>query len=334
MQAESTILDSMSYLFLFDFNFEGCKCKIEKFFVPIFESAFYLRTIIARNFPKSDSASSTTEEKKCEKRVPLVLIHGFASGVGLWCKNLDSLSETRRVYAFDLLGFGRSSRPPFPDSPEEVEDKFVEVVEDWRKNMKLDRFILLGHSMGGFIAAAYALNHPERIVHLVLIDPWGFIGRDESSYSPPPGVRGWLVRKLSSFRALTIMRLIGPFGLNLMRKFRQDIGCIYSQPEVSGLKFSLNELTVASLFPMFCNSQEMDDLLRESLSAPCQNPWDSGEAQMKSKSSDFESLSPYDPSVIYDYIYHINCRHPTYVYMVYLVLVTSIIKSYVTFCRV
>ena len=91
-----------------------------------------------------------------------MLIHGFASGVGLWCKNLDSLSVSRRVYAFDLLGFGRSSRPPFPDSAEEIEEKFVEVIEEWRKNMNLDKILLLGHHMGGFLATSYAISHPER----------------------------------------------------------------------------------------------------------------------------------------------------------------------------
>lgn len=127
---------------------------MEKYFLPIFNSTYYLRTIVARNYPAN--------ETKYENRIPIVLLHGFASGVGLWCKNLDSLSASRRVYAFDNLGFGRSSRPNFPMTAEEVEDRFVEVVEDWRINIKLKNFILIGHSMGGFLAAAYAIAHPSR----------------------------------------------------------------------------------------------------------------------------------------------------------------------------
>ncbi|KAL5970207.1 Lyso N-acylphosphatidylethanolamine lipase [Taenia solium] len=245
-----------------------------------------------KNFPKSKSV-----QLECEHRVPLVLVHGFASGVGLWCKNFDALSTSRRVYAFDLLGFGRSSRPPFPEAAEEVEDKFVEIIEEWRKNIRLDKFILLGHSMGGFIAASYALSHPERVVHLVLIDPWGFIGLEESNTAYLSGVRGWVVKRLASFRALATMRMIGPFGLNAMRKVRQDFGQVYFQTSAS-----TNE------------SCEVGDGHNDFRHV---NSWSSSRKQSptsktgSSKASRFDSLSPYDSSVVYNYIYHINVRNPT-----------------------
>lgn len=267
---------------------ERCKCKLEKFFVPIFDSKFYLRTIIARNY------LAKAYENECEKRMPMLLIHGFASGVGLFCKNLDSLSETRRVYAFDLLGFGRSSRPPFPETAEEVEKKFVEVIEEWRKCMDLDNFILLGHSMGGFLATSYALSYPERIVHLVLIDPWGFVGQDETAHNAKAGVRDWFVKKFTSFRALSFMRMMGPFGLNALRKMRQDFEPIYSQSAPS--------------------SKKTNGLIKESPDIPMVNSRSSEEKHFRSekaKGGDIESLSPYDPAVVYNYIYHINCRHPT-----------------------
>lgn len=72
-----------------------------------------------------------------------------------------------------------------------------------------------------------------RVVHLVLIDPWGFVGQEEGNSTYPSGIRGWVVKKLASFRALTTMRMIGPFGLNAMRKVRQDFGQVYFQTSAS-----------------------------------------------------------------------------------------------------
>lgn len=61
-----------------------------------------------------------------EERVPLVLVHGFASGVALWLLNLDYLAQDRTTYCFDLLGFGRSSRPRLSRDPLEAEYQFVQ----------------------------------------------------------------------------------------------------------------------------------------------------------------------------------------------------------------
>lgn len=95
-------------------------------------------------------------------KTPLVLLHGFGGGLGLWALNFEDLSTDRPVYAFDLLGFGRSSRPRFDSDAEEVENQFVESIEEWRCALRLDKMILLGHNLGGFLAAAYSLKYPSR----------------------------------------------------------------------------------------------------------------------------------------------------------------------------
>ena len=51
--------------------------------------------------------------------------------------NLESIAKSRPVYAFDLLGFGRSSRVKFPKDPMLAEMEFVEAIEEWRKQMKV-----------------------------------------------------------------------------------------------------------------------------------------------------------------------------------------------------
>ena len=118
------------------------------------------------------SISATNETDN--ENLPIVLVHGFAAGVGIWSLNFDDLCRDRKIYAFDVLGFGRSSRPNFDfSSPEEVECNLINSFERWRIAMNLNtKFILLGHSFGGYLASSYALQFPNQVAHLILADPW------------------------------------------------------------------------------------------------------------------------------------------------------------------
>jgi pimeloyl-ACP methyl ester carboxylesterase len=103
---------------------------------------------------------------------PLVLIHGL-SGSGRWfAHNVATLAERFRVYTVDLVGFGRSAggltaargRPRF--RLDQAADQLVTVFDV----LGIERVSLVGHSMGGLIAAALAAEHPERVERLVLVD--------------------------------------------------------------------------------------------------------------------------------------------------------------------
>lgn len=105
----------------------------------------------------------TLEVNHDKHDTPIVLLHGFGSGVGLWCMNVDKISNDRRpLYAIDLLGFGRSSRPKFSTDPEKIEQQYITSIEKWRSEIKLEKFVLLGHSFGGYLATAYSIQYPER----------------------------------------------------------------------------------------------------------------------------------------------------------------------------
>lgn len=157
--------------------------------------------------------------------VPLVLLHGLGAGIALWVLNLDAFSEHRPVYAMDILGFGRSSRPQFSRDALTCEMQFVNSVEKWRREMKIDQMILLGHSMGGYIASSYAISHPDNVKHLVLADPWGFPEKSTVSVCRrqfPLWIRA-IAYAITPFNPLFILRAAGPFGKWLIQKIRPDI---------------------------------------------------------------------------------------------------------------
>lgn len=100
---------------------------------------------------------------------PLVLIHGIGGDADEWVFCFEALSAAHRVIALELLGFGRSDKPPIEYSIA----VFVEVLEHFLSALKIPRASLLGSSLGGWIAAAFALRFPERVDKLILVDAAG-----------------------------------------------------------------------------------------------------------------------------------------------------------------
>ncbi|KAI9696249.1 MAG: hypothetical protein M1836_005802 [Candelina mexicana] len=128
----------------------------------------------------------------------LVILHGYGAGLGFFYKNFEPLSRAQgwKLYALDLLGMGRSSRPSFrihAKEPQgkitEAENWFIDALEEWRVVKKIDRFTLLAHSLGGYMAVAYALKYPGHLNKLILASP---VGIPEDPYAvnaamPEPG---------------------------------------------------------------------------------------------------------------------------------------------------
>lgn len=126
---------------------------------PGLQNKFLARYV---SLPNQNKIWTVTVSPELRDRTPLVMVHGFGGGVGLWILNMDSLSARRTLHTFDLLGFGRSSRPTFPRDPEGAENEFVISIETWRETMGIPSMILLGHSLGGFLATSYSIKYPER----------------------------------------------------------------------------------------------------------------------------------------------------------------------------
>ncbi|KAE8596818.1 hypothetical protein XENTR_v10016254 [Xenopus tropicalis] len=163
-------------------------------------------------------------------KTPLVLLHGFGGGVGLWVLNFENICRDRTVYALDILGFGRSSRPHFEGDAEKAEEQFVQSIEEWRNTLGLEKMILLGHNLGAFLASAYSLKYPSRVKSIILVEPWGFPDRPGNADEGRP-IPIWIKAvgaMLSPFNPLAGLRLAGPLGLSLVQRLRPDFKKKYS----------------------------------------------------------------------------------------------------------
>ncbi|XP_030759585.1 (Lyso)-N-acylphosphatidylethanolamine lipase-like [Sitophilus oryzae] len=182
------------------------------------------------------------------QNTPLVMLHGFAAGLGFWCLNLDDIAKDRPVYAIDLIGFGRSSRPSFAKDCDTAEQQWISALEAWRKQLELDKFILLGHSFGGYLATSYAMSYPDRVKHLILADPWGF-SEKPANIQPRTWVKvlGVVLYPLTYFNPLATVRAVGPFGPWLVRKLRSDISNRYED--------AFEDKHIITEYIYHCNSQ-------------------------------------------------------------------------------
>ena len=77
--------------------------------------------------------------------------------------------------------------------------------------MQLEKFVLLGHSMGGFLAASYAIQYPQHVKHLILADPWGFPEKPNEVVYKPLWLKV-LAFMITPLNPLWAVRLAGPLG--------------------------------------------------------------------------------------------------------------------------
>jgi pimeloyl-ACP methyl ester carboxylesterase len=110
----------------------------------------------------------------------VVLLHGRNFPSSYWEPTIKALTEAGyRVVAPDQIGFGKSSKPTFAYSFDTMARATIALLD----SLHIDRFDLVGHSMGGMLAVRLARAYGPRIEHLVLYSPIGL--EDYRFYAPP-----------------------------------------------------------------------------------------------------------------------------------------------------
>jgi pimeloyl-ACP methyl ester carboxylesterase len=96
----------------------------------------------------------------------IVLIHGFLENATMWKDVVPELSKRNRIITFDLLGHGKSDCLGYVHSME----LFAETIEVILKHLQIRKCVLVGHSLGGYVALAFAEKHPQKIKGLCLMN--------------------------------------------------------------------------------------------------------------------------------------------------------------------
>lgn len=118
---------------------------------------------------------------------PLLLIHGFTASSASFVTNIVPLSQEFTVVTVDLLGHGESDAPeqPAPYGPEPAVQRIVGLIE----HLGYERAMLCGHSLGGALALRVALDAPERVAAVVVINSNSAAGTPEWRARATEGLR-------------------------------------------------------------------------------------------------------------------------------------------------
>ena len=109
----------------------------------------------------------------------VLLLHGVGCHVEFWEKNIAALAQEHRVFAVDIVGFGRTDKPDGFYSSEQMA-YMAEFILDFMTAMDVTTASLVGNSMGGGVSIKVAAHSPRRVERLVLVDSAG-LGKRISS---------------------------------------------------------------------------------------------------------------------------------------------------------
>jgi 2-hydroxy-6-oxonona-2,4-dienedioate hydrolase len=106
---------------------------------------------------------------------PLIFLHGTGGHLEAFTRNILPHSKHFRVFALDMIGHGYSDKP---DRPYEIKD-YVRHLLDVCDALRIERAHVSGESLGGWVAASFAINHPSRVARLVLNTAGGLTSNPE-----------------------------------------------------------------------------------------------------------------------------------------------------------
>ena len=115
-------------------------------------------------------------------RPPLLLVHGFGASTDHWRKNVSELQQDFEVWAIDLLGFGRSSKPAWTYSGQLWQEQLQEFIASVIGRPA----VLVGNSLGGYAALSVAANHPEWAAGVILLNSAGPFSERPETAKPQP----------------------------------------------------------------------------------------------------------------------------------------------------
>ncbi|WP_158840076.1 alpha/beta fold hydrolase [Polaribacter sp. L3A8] len=168
------------------------------------------------------------------KGTAVVLIHGFLENATMWDEIVPELTKRNRVITIDLLGHGKSDCLGYVHSME----LFCKTVEAVLKHLKIRKFILVGHSLGGYVSLAIAKMNPSKIKGLCLLNS---TSNEDSEERIKIRIRANKMVQ-NNFESMVKMSISNLFNQENLLQFKEEIEAIKTE----ALKTSLQGYVAAN----------------------------------------------------------------------------------------
>lgn len=140
---------------------------------------------------------------------PVVLLHGFPFNRSLWCDQVEALVGMHRVITPDLRGHGETTVTDAPATMEMMAEDVAALLDE----MGIERVVLGGLSMGGYVTLAFYRHFPERVRALVLANTRPQADTDEARRTREETARKSLQEGMSMIEAAMLPKLLAPATL-------------------------------------------------------------------------------------------------------------------------
>jgi pimeloyl-ACP methyl ester carboxylesterase len=173
------------------------------------------------------------------KGTAVVLLHGFLENKTMWDVYVSELSKKNRIITIDLLGHGQTESLGYIQTMEENAD----VVHEVLSKLRIRKAVLVGHSMGGYVALAFAELYPEKMKGLVLLNSTSKEDSSERKKNRDRAIKA-VKKDYETFIRLSIANLFSEENREILIKEIEEVKIQALKTPLQGIVASLEGMKI------------------------------------------------------------------------------------------
>jgi pimeloyl-ACP methyl ester carboxylesterase len=173
------------------------------------------------------------------KGTAVVLLHGFLENKTMWDKYVSALSKNHRIITIDLLGHGETECLGYVHTMEDQADMIFAVLI----SLRIRKIVLVGHSMGGYVALAFAELYPDYVKGLFLLNSTSRADSDERKINRDRAIKA-VKQNYTNFVRISITNLFSEDNREVLAKEIEKVKLQALKTPLQGIVASLEGMKI------------------------------------------------------------------------------------------